>query len=145
MSEPRAKSTSPAATAEAEPDEEPPGILSGQAGLRGVPYCPELLSVSVCRCCRCSRLCATTHVAVLAIQAKSQLVHVRDASHAGACIEARLHCRCSSLGRLVLRSPGWVAVPCDAALDLHMRLSSQLKQRSTAELGSGVSPHRRGL
>ena len=38
VSEPIAKSTSPAATAAAEPQDEPPGKRSGAAGLVGVPY-----------------------------------------------------------------------------------------------------------
>jgi hypothetical protein len=37
VSEPSAKSTTPAATAEAEPDDEPPGTRSGAAGFTGVP------------------------------------------------------------------------------------------------------------
>ena len=37
VSLPKAKSTSPEATAEAEPDEEPPGTRPGAAGFRGVP------------------------------------------------------------------------------------------------------------
>ncbi len=38
VSEPSAKSNSPAATPAAEPQEEPPGTRSGQAGLVGMPY-----------------------------------------------------------------------------------------------------------
>lgn len=37
VSLPIAKSTSPEAQATAEPEEEPPGTLSGQAGFLGVP------------------------------------------------------------------------------------------------------------
>ena len=37
VSEPRANATSPAATAAAEPQEEPPGKRSGAAGFSGVP------------------------------------------------------------------------------------------------------------
>ena len=37
VSEPSAKSTSPAATADADPHEEPPGKRSGARGLSGVP------------------------------------------------------------------------------------------------------------
>ena len=37
VSLPSAKSTSPAATAAAEPDDEPPGTRPGAAGLTGVP------------------------------------------------------------------------------------------------------------
>ena len=37
VSLPSAKSTSPAATAAAEPDDEPPGTRPGAAGLIGVP------------------------------------------------------------------------------------------------------------
>src|SRR5438445_13874910 len=38
VSVPRAKLTNPAATATAEPDDEPPGISDGPNGFRGVPY-----------------------------------------------------------------------------------------------------------
>ncbi len=39
MSVPMAQGTTPAATATAEPDEDPPGTRAGSSGLRGVPWC----------------------------------------------------------------------------------------------------------